>query len=95
MFTPLNCRKPVASSTQNKKTTKRPKPKPSRTTTTPRPTKASTTTSPPKTDSGTTEFVLQLRYVFLCLFLLRHTLNYKTLYIQYRIEMLRWHTRLC
>ena len=95
MFTPLNCRKPVASGTQNKKTTKRPKPKPSRTTTTPRPTKASTTTSPPKTDSGTTEFVLQLRYVFLFLFLLRHTLTYKTLYIQYRIEMLRWHTRLC
>ena len=63
MFAPLNCRKPAAPSTQNKKTTKRPKPKPSRTTTTPRPTKASTTTSPPKTDSGTTEVVLQLRYV--------------------------------
>ena len=65
MFTPLNCRKPAAPSTQNKKTTKRPKPKPSRTTTTPRPTKASTTTSPPKTDSGIGEIVLQLRYVFL------------------------------
>ena len=64
MLTPSNCRKPVASSTQNKKTTKRPKPTPSRTTTTPRPTKASTTTSPPKTDSGTTEIELQLRYVF-------------------------------